>query len=89
MLYKLGRVISKTKTCLIFESNYTGYAIFVTNVDNYEVDKFQKIFVYEHKSEYGHSYYGFKEFKERIFFEDLLTIQGIGPKTAMSILSSN
>lgn len=89
MIYKLGKIIAKTKTNLIFESNYTGFTINVANIDKYEIDKFQKIFIYEYENDYGKSYYGFKEFKERIFFEDLLSIQGIGPKTAMSILSSN
>lgn len=89
MLYKLGKVIAKTKTNLIFESNYTGYVIYVANIDKFEIDKFQKIFIFEYKNDYVRTFYGFKEFKERIFFEDLLTIQGIGPKTAMSIISSN
>ena len=87
MLYKLGKVISKSKQNLIFESNYTGYIIHVSNVDKFETDKFQKIFIYEHKNEYSHSYFGFKEFKERILFEDLISIPGIGPKTALSILT--
>lgn len=89
MLYKLGKVTSKNKSSLIFESNYTGYVINVTNVDKFELDKFQKIFIYEYKNDYGRTYYGFKEFRERIFFEDLLSISGIGPKTAMSILGLN
>lgn len=88
MLYKLGKVVSKSKSYLIFESNSTGFVVHVYNVDQFELDKFQKVFIYEHKNEYVHTYYGFKEFKERLFFEDLLTIQGIGPKTAMSILSN-
>ena len=89
MLYKLGKVINKGKTYLIFESNYEGIIIHVTNVDKFEVDKFQKIFIYDYCNEYVHNYYGFKEFKERILFEDLLTIQGIGPKTALSILTKH
>lgn len=87
MLYKLGKVVSKTKTYLILESNYTGYVIFTPNVDKFELNKFQKIFIYEHENEYVHTLYGFKDFKERLFFEDLLTIPGIGPKTALGVLS--
>lgn len=87
MLYKLGKVISKAKTYLILESNYTGYAIYTPNVDKFELGKFQKIFIYEHENEYVHTLYGFKDFKERLFFEDLLSIPGIGPKTALGILS--
>lgn len=89
MLYKLGKVVSKAKSYLIFESNNNGYVIYTPNVDAFELDKFQKIFVYDYENEYVHTYYGFKEFKERLFFEDLLTISGIGPKTALSILSNN
>lgn len=89
MLYKVGKVISKTKKSLIFESNYTGYTINVSNVDLFELDKFQKIFLYAYENDYTRTMYGFKEFKERILFEDLLSVQGIGPRTAMSIISNN
>lgn len=89
MIYKFGKVISKTKSNLIFESDYTGYVISVIDVDKFEINKFQKIFIYEYKNEYNQNYYGFKEFKERIIFEDLISIPGIGPKTAMSILTIN
>lgn len=87
MFYKLGKILSKTKQYLIFESNYSGYIIYVPEISRFEKNKFQKIFIYHHKNEYVNIYYGFKEFRERIFFEDLLSIQGIGPKTAISILN--
>ena len=89
MLYRLGKVVNKNKSYLIFESNNTGYVIHTPNVDLFEIDKFQKIFIYEHQNDYIHTYYGFKDFKERLFFEDLLSIPGIGPKTALGILSHN
>ena len=89
MLYRLGKVVSKAKTYLIFESNQVGYVIYTPDVNQFEVDKFQKIFVYEYWNEYVHTEYGFKDFKERLFFEDLLSIPGIGPKTALGILGHN
>lgn len=89
MIYKLGKVVSKTKSNLIFESNYTGYVISVIDIDRFEINKFQKIFIYEYKNDYSQNYYGFKEFKERIIFEDLISIPGVGPKTAMSVLTIN
>lgn len=89
MLYRLGKIISKSSinSSLIFESNYTGYVINVNNVDNFEIDKFQKIFIFDYKHDYEKTYYGFKEFMERVLFKDLLSIQGLRPKTAMSVLS--
>lgn len=89
MLYKLGKVVFKTKTSLILESNYTGYLIHVADVNQYEIDKFQKIYLYNYQNEYTKTLYGFKEFKERVLFEDLISIQGVGPKTAISILAAN
>lgn len=89
MLYKLGKVVFKTKSSIILESNYTGYIITVGNINQYEIDKFQKIYIYNYQNEYSKTIYGFKEFKERIFFEDLISVQGVGPKTAISILSTN
>ncbi|MGL5205701.1 MAG: Holliday junction branch migration protein RuvA [Metamycoplasmataceae bacterium] len=87
MLYKLGKIVSISKNYFLFESNYTGYVVYAPEIERFELDKFQKIFIYHHKNEYIDVYYGFKEFKERLFFEDLLSIQGIGPKTGISILN--
>lgn len=85
-LFKIGKVVSIGKTYVILESNYTGYIIYVANPERFEKDKVMKMFIYEHRSEYSSAIYGFKEFKERILFEDLLSVSGIGPKTALSIL---
>ncbi|MGL5205273.1 MAG: Holliday junction branch migration protein RuvA [Metamycoplasmataceae bacterium] len=87
MLYKLGKIVSIAKNYFLFESNYTGYVVYAPEIERFELDKFQKIFIYHHKNDYIDVYYGFKDFKERLFFEDLLSIQGIGPKTGISILN--
>ncbi len=90
MIYIFGKIISISKKSLILESNYIGYSIIVANSQQYELNKFKKIFVYEYRYENSNKkiIYGFREYKERLFFEDLLSIQGIGPKISMSILSS-
>ncbi|SFW05632.1 Holliday junction DNA helicase RuvA [Chlamydia abortus] len=31
--------------------------------------------------------YGFETFKELVMFEDLISLQGLGPKTAITILN--
>ncbi|MGL6124893.1 MAG: Holliday junction branch migration protein RuvA [Metamycoplasmataceae bacterium] len=87
MLYKLGKIVSIAKNYFLLESNYTGYIVYAPEIERFELDKFQKVFMYHHKNDYIDVYYGFKEFKERLFFEDLLSIQGIGPKTGISILN--
>ncbi len=87
MLYKLGKIVSIAKNYFLLESNYTGYVVYAPEIERFELDKFQKVFMYHHKNDYIDVYYGFKEFKERLFFEDLLSIQGIGPKTGIAILN--
>ena len=91
MLYILGKIISISKRSLILESNQIGYSIVISNPQDYELNKFKKIFVYEYNYENINKkiLFGFKEYKERLFFEDLLSIQGIGPKIAMSIIGAN
>lgn len=85
-LFKIGKVISLGKTYVILESNYTGYIVYVPNPERFEKDKVIKMYIYEHRSEYTSAIYGFKDFQERILFEDLLSVAGVGPKTAISIL---
>ena len=87
MLYQLGNIVSIAKSYFLLESNYTGYVVYAPEIERFELDKFQKVFIYRHKNDYVDVYYGFKEFKERLFFEDLLSIQGIGPKTGIAILN--
>lgn len=88
MVWKWGKIISKGKDYIFLESNYNGYCVFVSNVEEFEVNKIDKVFVYEYRTDYTSSLYGFKKFKERMLFEDLLSISGIGPKTAQNILKN-
>lgn len=87
-LYKLGKIVSVGKTYVILESSSTGHIVYVAKASDWEEekDKSRKVFLYLHKTEYIEALYGFKTFAERILFEDLLSVNGIGPKTALSLL---
>lgn len=85
-LYKIGKVVSLGKTYIILESNSTGHIVHVPRVNEYEKDKSRKVFVYNHKTDYTESLYGFPSFAERLLFEDLISLNGIGPKTAQNLL---
>lgn len=85
-LFKIGKIVSIGKTYVILESNYTGFIVYVAQPEQFEKDKNIKLYIYEHRSEYTSAMYGFKTFQERILFEDLLSVSGIGPKTALSLL---
>lgn len=85
-LFKIGKIVSIGKTYVILECNYTGYIVYVANPHQFIKDKVIKIYTYVHQSEYSTALYGFASFKERILFEDLISVNGIGPKTAIATL---
>lgn len=85
-LYKIGKIVSIGKTYVILETNYTGYITYVARPDEFVKDKVLKLYTYEHHTEYLRALYGFAAFEERILFEDLISVNGVGPKTALSML---
>jgi len=52
------------------------------------VGEIAELFTHLHVREDAHTLYGFQTRKERDFFETLLRVSGIGPKTALSVLSA-
>jgi len=85
-LYKIGKVVSIGKTYIILESNYSGSIIHVARPGEFKKDVVKKVYVYEHKNDYTETTYGFFTFKERVLFENLMKVVGVGPKTAISLL---
>ncbi len=88
-LYKKGQITSIGKTYIILETNFSGEIIYVSNASNFKKNEQTKVYIYEYQYENTKSVYGFATFKERIMFEDLLSIPGIGPKTSITILGTN
>ncbi len=87
-IYKYGKIVSIGKTYLILETNYVGNIIYVGNANSFKVDEWRKIFVYNYSTEFTTAIYGFSTFNERLIFEDLISINGIGPKIALSLLKN-
>ncbi|WP_027121595.1 Holliday junction branch migration protein RuvA [Mycoplasma leonicaptivi] len=86
ILYKIGEVVYKNKNNLIFENKGDGYIVSVPQLNKWEVGQKCKMYLYEHNSEYYKQTFGFSEFKERLLFIDLISIDKIGPKVANLIL---
>ncbi|MBN3535082.1 Holliday junction branch migration protein RuvA [Mycoplasma procyoni] len=86
-IYKYGKIIFKNHNYIILESHSAGHIIYVANTERFEKGETRRIYLYHWESEYQKTTYGFENFWERILFEDLITINGIGPKTAINFLS--
>jgi len=90
MIAKLsGKVAEKTLDTIILDCNGVGYGLFVTFEDYgaLEDGKETSLYVYEHIRENLYDLYGFKALETKRLFEQLLTVNGVGPKMALAILS--
>lgn len=84
-----GRVGEKTADRVIIDCGGVGYGLFVTFEDfgAFEEGKDAKVYIYEHIRENTHDLYGFRSQETKHLFEQLLSVNGVGPKMALSILS--
>ena len=85
-----GQIFAKTPSAVILDCGGVGYelAISVTTYTELgEVGAQAALHVHTHVREDALLLFGFKEITEKRLFEKLLTISGIGPKLAITVLS--
>lgn len=91
MIYHLeGKIIHLGKNYLVIEINHIGYLVYVPLKilqKGYSTGKQIKLFIYTYLREDEIVLYGFENILDREFFSLLIKISGIGPKTALGILS--
>jgi Holliday junction DNA helicase RuvA len=89
--YLEGKLIEKNPTHLILEVNGIGYSVNIP-VSSYagvgEVGQTVKILTYQYVREDELKLYGFASRHERGLFELLISVNGVGPRVALGILSS-
>lgn len=83
-----GTILAKSGDYLIVETHDLGYRIFVTKGLLNESHPGQKIelFLYQHIREDASDLYGFKKQEELELFQLLLSVSGVGPKSASAII---
>lgn len=74
---------------VVLDVRGVGYGLQVTTEDMGRLASGQsaKLYVYEHIREQAHDLYGFVSLDTKQLFEQLLDVNGVGPKMALSILS--
>lgn len=84
-----GVVAEKLLDVVVLDVQGVGYGIFVTNEDYGSLNQGDsaKVYVYEHIREVAHDLYGFVKLDTKKLFEQLLGVNGVGPKMALSVLS--
>ena len=89
--YIRGKIVEKSNNYVIVENNGIGYRIFMssTAIDKIqEEDEEVKIYTYYQVREDNISLYGFLQKEELRMFELLLSVSGVGAKSAIAMLSS-
>jgi len=91
MFYYLeGNITVIMQNLAVVDIGGVGYACFTTlnTLSHLEVGKKAKLFTYCNVKEDAFDIYGFYSTSEKRAFEQLLSVSGVGPKAALSILSS-
>ena len=91
MISKLtGTLLEKQPPYLVIEVNDIGYEVFATMNTFYQLpDCGQRLSLHTQLiiREDAHTLYGFHSKQERHLFRELIKVNGVGPKLALSILS--
>jgi len=87
--YVNGELTIKAQNYVIVDVSGIGYKIFMTEtaIEKLEIGQAVKVFTYMRVMEDDISLYGFLSNDELMMFELLISVGGIGAKTATSILS--
>lgn len=89
--YIKGKIVEKSNNYVVIENNGIGYRIFMTltSIDKISEDLEEiKIYTYYQVREDNISLYGFLQKEELRMFELLLSVSGVGAKSAIAMLSS-
>ncbi len=84
-----GIVVEKFNTSLVIDVQGVGYEVSVAQGD-YEkslMNEPMKLHTYHHIREQSQELFGFTSLAAKKLFEMLITVQGVGPKAALAILS--
>jgi Holliday junction DNA helicase RuvA len=84
-----GEITEKSNDTVVLECGGIGYGLYVTFEDFGALEKGSsvKLYVHEHIRENAHDLFGFRSPETNALFEQLLSVNGVGPKMALAILS--
>jgi Holliday junction DNA helicase RuvA len=84
-----GQVAEKFANSVIIDVQGVGYEVSLTSIDfeNLSLGNDVKLYTYHLVREQAEDLFGFTSLAAKKLFELLITVQGVGPKGAMAILS--
>lgn len=85
--YIIGIVEEINRDHIVVETNQIGYMIYFADTSKIKLKAMTKIYTYQVVREDDISLFGFLTAEDRSVFLKLIEVKGIGPKTAMNLLS--
>lgn len=87
--YLRGKILQKTAQYLILEQNGIGYKVISTQeILEKPINTEVELYIYHKSGDDGQTLFGVPDFPTLQFFELLITITGVGPKMALTIISA-
>jgi len=85
-----GRLVEKNPTYVVIDCNGVGYLLHISLQTFSKLPDDEAVLLYAHLSvkEDAHTLYGFMDKMERALFKLLISVSGVGPSTARTMLSS-
>jgi len=85
--YLNGLVTIVTPSYIVVDVQGVGYKVQVANPYRYEENQKTRVFVEQVVRDNEQALYGFYDFNEKNIFLHLISVSGIGPKSALAILA--
>ena len=84
-----GTVAEKFNDSIVVDTGGVGYEVYVAagDFERFSVGGEGKIYTYHHVREQAEELFGFSSLAAKKLFQLLITVQGVGPKAALAILS--
>ncbi len=89
--YLTGKILQKTTQYIILQpAGGVGYKLYVTpEVLEQPIGSNTELYVHHKSSDDGQMLFGMPSFESLLFFELLISVTGVGPKMALTIISSS
>lgn len=85
-----GKIIFKAGNRVEVDAGGVGWEVFLSPADLNEINLGEEaeIFTYHHVAEDKNDLYGFLKREDKTVFEMLLSVSGVGPKTALAVFTA-
>lgn len=86
--YLIGEITEINPKHITVEVNDIGFLVYTPSPFDFKINEKTKVFIYQHVREDLLQLFGFKTINAKHLFIKLLSVKGIGPKSAMAILAT-